>query len=73
LTGADLTAHVLQRHPGRLVVIKPQFCDISTNVLIPTDRRIYELLLVQGSPNCSARSSKAHMTGISSELDDRLT
>ncbi len=28
---------------SRLVVIKPQDCDISTNVLIPTDRRVYEL------------------------------
>lgn len=29
-----------------LVVIKPQDCDIATNLLIPTDRRIYELALV---------------------------
>jgi P-type conjugative transfer protein TrbG len=30
---------------SRLVVVKPQFCDISTNLLIPTDRRVYELSL----------------------------
>lgn len=31
---------------SQLVVIKPQDCDIATNLLIPTDRRIYELALV---------------------------
>lgn len=32
--------------PSALVIVKPQFCDISTNLLIPTDRRVYELGLV---------------------------
>jgi type IV secretion system protein TrbG len=38
---------------SRLVIIKPQFCDIATNLLIPTDRRVYELALV--SDTCKAR------------------
>ncbi len=29
-----------------LVVVKPQFCGIATNLVIPTSRRIYELALV---------------------------
>lgn len=32
--------------PTALVIVKPQSCDISTNLLIPTDRRVYELGLV---------------------------
>lgn len=32
--------------PSALVVIKPQACDLATNMVIPTDRRVYELALV---------------------------
>ncbi|MGH7577029.1 MAG: TrbG/VirB9 family P-type conjugative transfer protein, partial [Longimicrobiales bacterium] len=32
-----------------LVVIKPQDCDLATNLVIPTDRRVYELSLVSDS------------------------
>lgn len=37
-----------------LVVIKPKDCDITTNLIIPTDRRIYDLTL--DSPPCKGRS-----------------
>lgn len=32
--------------PSALVIVKPQFCDITTNLIVPTDRRVYELGLV---------------------------
>ena len=38
-----------------LVVVKPKDCDITTNLVIPTDRRIYDLTL--DSPPCKTRSS----------------
>lgn len=40
------------RGPGSsyLVAIKPRFCDISTNLLFTTDRRIYDVML--DSPPC---------------------
>lgn len=34
-----------------LVVVKPKACDITTNLIVPTDRRIYDLTL--DSPQCS--------------------
>jgi type IV secretion system protein VirB9 len=37
-----------------LVVVKPQFCDITTNLVVPTDRRIYDLTL--DSPPCAGGS-----------------
>lgn len=37
-----------------LVVVKPQFCGIATNLVIPTSRRIYELALV--SDLCEGKS-----------------
>ncbi len=40
-----------------LVVVKPTDCDLSTNLLIPTDRRVYTLTLVSdrcGSPRANA-------------------
>ena len=33
-----------------LIVVKPKFCQITTNLIIPTDRRIYDLTL--DSPPC---------------------
>lgn len=36
---------------SRLIVIKPQACDIATNMLIPTTRRVYELALVSDRCN----------------------
>jgi type IV secretion system protein VirB9 len=43
-----------------LVVVKPQFCDISTNPLIPTDRRVYELSLL--SDACEPATAPAVFT-----------
>lgn len=40
---------------SRLIVIKPQACDISTNVLIPTTHRVYELALV--SDRCDGKGA----------------
>lgn len=38
-----------------LVVVKPKACDITTNLVVPTDRRIYDLTL--DSPPCNSRST----------------
>jgi len=38
-----------------LIVVKPKQCDITTNIVIPTDRRIYDLAL--DSPPCSRRGT----------------
>ena len=38
-----------------LVVVKPRECDITTNVVLATDRRVYDLTL--DSPPCKARST----------------
>jgi type IV secretory pathway VirB9-like protein len=38
-----------------LIVVKPKQCDITTNIVIPTDRRIYDLAL--DSPPCSGRGT----------------
>jgi type IV secretion system protein VirB9 len=43
-----------------LVVIKPQSCDIATNLLIPTTRRVYELALA--SDPCKARGDSGAFT-----------
>jgi type IV secretion system protein VirB9 len=43
-----------------LVVIKPQSCDIATNLLIPTTRRVYELALT--SDTCKPRNDSAAFT-----------
>jgi type IV secretory pathway VirB9-like protein len=40
-----------------LVVVKPTQCDITTNLVVPTDRRIYDVLLA--SPPCGARGTVA--------------
>lgn len=47
-----------QAGPGgrnTLVVVKPKACDITTNLVIPTDRRIYDLTL--DSPPCNSHST----------------
>src|SRR5438105_3792755 len=38
-----------------LVVVKPKACDITTNLIIPTDRRIYDLTL--DAPACPNRAT----------------
>ncbi|MDQ6633832.1 MAG: TrbG/VirB9 family P-type conjugative transfer protein [Gemmatimonadota bacterium] len=38
-----------------LIVVKPRDCDITTNVVLATDRRLYDLTL--DSPPCKARST----------------
>ena len=38
-----------------LIVVKPKQCDITTNIVIPTDRRIYDLAL--DSPPCLGRGT----------------
>lgn len=38
-----------------LVVVKPKACDITTNLIIPTDRRIYDLTL--DAPPCPGRAT----------------
>lgn len=38
-----------------LIVVKPRECDITTNVVLATDRRLYDLTL--DSPPCKARST----------------
>lgn len=38
-----------------LIVVKPKECDITTNLVVPTDRRIYDLTL--DSPPCARRST----------------
>lgn len=43
-----------------LVIVKPQDCDLSTNLLIPTDRRVYELALV--SDACDSPGSTEMFT-----------
>lgn len=43
-----------------LVVVKPEDCGLSTNLLVPTDRRVYELSLV--SDRCSDRGEPEAFT-----------
>jgi type IV secretion system protein VirB9 len=38
-----------------LIVVKPRECDVTTNLVIPTDRRIYDLML--DSPPCAQRTT----------------
>ena len=40
-----------------LVVVKPTQCDIATNLVVPTDRRIYDVMLT--APPCGARGAVA--------------
>lgn len=40
-----------------LVVVKPTQCDIATNLVVPTDRRIYDVTLT--APPCGARGGVA--------------
>lgn len=40
-----------------LVVVKPTQCDIATNLVVPTDRRIYDVTLT--APPCGARGAVA--------------
>jgi type IV secretion system protein VirB9 len=41
------------REQSLLVIVKPQDCDLATNLLIPTDRRVYEMSLT--SDRCGER------------------
>lgn len=43
-----------------LVVVKPEDCGLATNLLVPTDRRVYELSLV--SDRCAARGEPEAFT-----------
>lgn len=43
-----------------LVIVKPEDCGLSTNLLVPTDRRVYELALV--SDRCNARGAPEAFT-----------
>lgn len=40
-----------------LVVVKPTQCDIATNLVVPTDRRIYDVMLA--APPCGTRGAVA--------------
>ena len=46
--------------PSALVVIKPQACDLATNLVIPTDRRVYELALI--SDGCKPAGNSERFT-----------
>ncbi len=46
----------------RLVLVKPRACDITTNVVVPTDRRIYDLTL--DSPACARGSLNPRQAGV---------
>lgn len=48
-------AHMGPSGRNTLVVVKPKACDITTNLVIPTDRRIYDLTL--DSPPCKEHST----------------
>src|SRR5690606_8521494 len=43
-----------------LVVVKPEDCGLATNLLVPTDRRVYELSLI--SDRCAARGEPEAFT-----------
>lgn len=43
-----------------LVIVKPEDCGLSTNLLVPTDRRVYELALA--SERCNARGAPEGFT-----------
>jgi type IV secretion system protein TrbG len=43
-----------------LIVVKPRDCDITTNVVLVTDRRLYDLTL--DSPPCKARATNPQQT-----------
>ncbi|GAC1487778.1 MAG: hypothetical protein NVS1B5_11050 [Gemmatimonadaceae bacterium] len=43
-----------------LVVVKPRDCDITTNVVLVTDRRLYDLTL--DSPSCKSRATNPQQT-----------
>jgi type IV secretion system protein VirB9 len=45
-----------------LVLVKPRACDVTTNLVVPTDRRIYDLTL--DSPPCPRGSLNPRMTGV---------
>jgi type IV secretion system protein VirB9 len=49
--------------PSPLVVVKPQACDIATNLLVPTNRRVYEVSLV--SDRCEADESEVFTRQVS--------
>jgi type IV secretion system protein VirB9 len=48
------------REQSLLVIVKPQDCDLATNLLIPTDRRVYEMALT--SDRCSGRGREEAYT-----------
>lgn len=43
-----------------LIVVKPRDCDITTNIVLATDRRLYDLTL--DSPPCKARLTNPQLT-----------
>lgn len=45
-----------------LVLVKPRACDVTTNLVVPTDRRIYDLTL--DSPPCPRGSLNPRMAGV---------
>ncbi len=45
-----------------LVLVKPRACDVTTNLVVPTDRRIYDLTL--DSPPCPRSSLNPRLTGV---------
>lgn len=45
-----------------LVLVKPRACDVTTNLVVPTDRRIYDLTL--DSPPCARGSLNPRQTGV---------
>lgn len=45
-----------------LVLVKPRACDVTTNLVVPTDRRIYDLTL--DSPPCPRGSLNPRLAGV---------
>jgi type IV secretion system protein VirB9 len=45
-----------------LVVVKPRACDVTTNLVVPTDRRVYDLTL--DSPPCARGSLNPRSAGV---------
>jgi type IV secretion system protein VirB9 len=45
-----------------LVLVKPRACDVTTNLVVPTDRRVYDLTL--DSPPCARGSLNPRQAGV---------
>jgi len=45
-----------------LVLVKPRACDVTTNLVVPTDRRVYDLTL--DSPPCTRGSLNPRQSGV---------